>query len=126
MSGRSRYAEGLLVSSNYFHLLGVKLLAGAGVSTDDDKVACSSGSAVLSYGFWQKEYGADLNALGRTISLDGHSFPIAGITPPSFYGVEPGQRFDVMLPLCADNVFAKDGKAGPSTGPHIGSRQSGV
>jgi putative ABC transport system permease protein len=44
------------------------------------------------------------------VSLDGHRFPVIGVTPPSFFGVEPGVRFDVALPLCANNLFAKDGK----------------
>jgi predicted permease len=109
-SGRSRYAEGLLVSSNFLDVLSIAPIAGRGLSAENDKVACSSGSAVLSYGFWQREFGGNLNAIGKTISLDGHRFPIGGITPSSFFGVEPGQRFDVALPLCADNIFAKDGK----------------
>jgi predicted permease len=33
------------------------------------------------------------------------------VTPASFFGVEPGQSFDVALPLCTANVFAKDGKS---------------
>ncbi|HEY3936770.1 MAG TPA: ABC transporter permease [Bryobacteraceae bacterium] len=109
-AGRSRYAEGLLVSSNFLNVLGVAPLVGRGFAAEDDKVACSSAPVVLSYGFWQREFGGNLNAIGKTISLNGHRFPIGGITPASFFGVEPGQRFDVALPLCADNVFAKDGK----------------
>jgi hypothetical protein len=64
----------------------------------------------LSYGFWQREFGGNLDALNKTVSLDGHRFPVGGITPASFFGVEPGTQFDVALPLCASNVFAKDGK----------------
>jgi putative ABC transport system permease protein len=109
-TGRSRYAEGLLVSSNFLDVLGVSPIAGRGFSEGDDKAVCFSGGAVLSYGFWQREFGGDLKAIGKTISLNGHFFPIAGVTPASFFGVEAGQRFDVALPLCADNVFAKDGK----------------
>ncbi len=109
-AGQSRYAEGLLVSTNFLDVLGVSPIAGRGLSAEDDKVACSSGSVVLSYGFWQREFGGNLAAIGKTISLNGHRFPIAGITPSSFFGVEPGQQFDVAVPLCADNVFAKNGK----------------
>lgn len=110
-AGRSRYAEGLLVSPNFLDVLGVTPIAGRGFSAEeDDKAVCSSASALLSYGFWQREFGGNLDAIGRTITLNDHSFRIGGITPPSFFGVEPGQRFDVALPLCADNVFAKDGK----------------
>lgn len=108
--GQSRYAEGLLVSANFLDVLGVTPIAGRGIPAEDDKVACSSAPVVLSYGFWQGEFGGKLDAIGKTISLDGHRFPIGGITPASFFGVEPGQRFDVALPLCASNVFAKDGK----------------
>ena len=109
--GRSRYAEGLLVSSNFLDVLGVTPIAGRGFSAEEDgRAVCSSVPAVLSYGFWQREFGGNLDAIGTSINLDGHSFRIGGITPPSFFGVEPGQRFDVALPLCADNVFAKDGK----------------
>lgn len=109
-SGRSRYAEGLLVSSNFLKVLGITPIAGSGLAAQDDKVACPSASAIVSYGFWQREFGGNLNAIGKMISLDGHRFSIGGITPASFLGVEPGQRFNVALPLCADNVFAKDGK----------------
>ncbi|HZQ55019.1 MAG TPA: ABC transporter permease [Bryobacteraceae bacterium] len=109
--GRSRYAEGLFVSTNFLDVLGITPIAGRGFSGEkDDKAVCSSAPALLSYGFWQRALGGNLDAIGRTINLDGHSFRIGGITPASFFGVEPGQRFDVALPLCADNVFAKDGK----------------
>ncbi|HEX6546414.1 MAG TPA: ABC transporter permease [Bryobacteraceae bacterium] len=108
--GQSRYAEGVLVSSNFLDVLGVTPIAGRGIPKEDDKVACSSAPVVLNYGFWQREFGGKLDAIGKTISLDGHPFPIGGITPASFFGVEPGQRFDVAVPLCASNVFAKDGK----------------
>jgi predicted permease len=109
-SGRSRYAEGLYVGNNFLHVLGVAPIAGTGIQASDDKVACSATPVVLSYSFWQREYGGSLDALNKTITLDGRRFPIGGITPPAFFGPEPGQRFDVALPLCADNLSAKDGK----------------
>ena len=46
---------------------------------------------VISYGFWQREYGGSASALGRTLTLDGHPFEIVGITPPGFFGVEVGR-----------------------------------
>jgi len=108
--GQSRYAEALVVSSNFFDVLGVTPVVGSGIPDKDDKVACSSGTAVLSYAFWQREFGGQMSVIGKTISLDGHRFPIGGVMPRSFFGVEPGHGFDVALPLCVDNVFSKDGK----------------
>jgi predicted permease len=46
--------------------------------------------------------GGDPGALGRELSLDGHRFPVIGVTPPQFFGVEVGNRFDVAVPLCSD------------------------
>src|ERR1700751_1177784 len=56
-SGQSRYAEGLLVSPNFLNVLGITPIIGRGLSTEDDAVACSSATAVLSYAFWQREFG---------------------------------------------------------------------
>ncbi len=44
------------------------------------------------------------------MSLDGHSIPVIGVTPPSFFGVEVGSRYDVAIPLCADRLLAEDKK----------------
>ncbi len=109
-AGRSRYAEGLLVSTNYLKVLGVGPVLGREFAPENDKVACSTAGAILSYSFWQSEFGGDRNVIGRNITLDGHAFPIAGVTPRSFFGLEPGERFDVAVPLCVDNLLAKDGK----------------
>jgi len=43
--------------------------------------------------------------LSRTISLEGQLFPIIGITPEDFYGVEVGRNFDVAVPLCAEPLL---------------------
>src|SRR5690349_19060392 len=65
-SGRSRYAEGLLVSANFLDVLGVMPIVGRGLSAGEDKIACSSGTALLSYRFWQQEFGGDRNVIGKT------------------------------------------------------------
>jgi putative ABC transport system permease protein len=59
----------------------------------------------ISHSFWQSEFGADPNILSRSIRLSGHVFPIVGVTPPGFFGVEIGHRYDVAIPLCADPMF---------------------
>jgi predicted permease len=107
--GEPRFAEGLYVSGDFFRHLGVVPLLGRTLTTQDDNQTCNPG-AVISHAFWQREFGGDPGILTRTVSLDGHSIPVIGVTPPSFFGVEVGNRYDVAIPLCADQLLAEDKK----------------
>ena len=57
---------------------------------------------MLTNGFWQSRYGGNPGVIGQSIMLDGQAFPIVGVTPPGFFGVEVGRSFEVAIPLCAD------------------------
>lgn len=107
--GEPRFARGLYVSGEFFRHLGVGAVLGRTFTAQDDGQACNAG-AVLSYAFWQQEFGGDPGMLGRNVSLDGHSIPVIGVTPPSFFGLEVGTRYDVAIPLCADRLFAQDNR----------------
>lgn len=104
--GESRYAEGIYVTANFFDMLGVTPLIGRGFTKAEDTVQCSEPGAVLSHSFWRREFGGNASALGRTVSLEGHMFPIVGVAPPEFFGVEAARRFDVAIPLCAEAFIA--------------------
>ena len=113
-AGQSRFAEGLYVSPNFLKVLGISPVIGRDFSQTQNK-SCSAPGVLLNYAFWQREFGGNLDAIGKLVSLDGKQFPVIGVTPSSFFGVEPGQRFDVALPLCAETLFAKDGKGRASS-----------
>ena len=100
--GDVHYAEGLLVSGDYFRTLGVEPAAGRLITVDDDLVRCGSPVAVASHGFAQREFGGDAGAVGKKISLDGHPFEVIGVTPARFFGMEVGRSFDVIVPICAE------------------------
>ena len=108
--GEARPAEGLYVSGEFFRNLGVSALIGRTFTAQDDSETCGGTGAVLSHSFWQREFGGDPGVLSRTVSLDGHAIPVIGVTPPSFFGVEVGNRYDVAIPLCADRLLAEDKK----------------
>src|SRR6266849_4099652 len=102
--GEARPAQGLWVSGDFFKGLGVPALIGRTLTAADDRRGCASPPAVLSYAFWQREYAGSASVVGATITLDGHSFDIVGVTPASFFGVEVGRTFDVAVPLCDEPV----------------------
>ncbi len=108
--GEPRYAAGLYVSSDFFSVLGVPAMMGRTFTPQDGRPGCGSPGAVIGYGFWQREFGGRADAVGRTVRLDGRPLTILGVTPPDFFGVEVGYRYDVAVPMCADPLFSDDGK----------------
>jgi predicted permease len=107
--GEARYTEGLYVSGDFFETLGVAAMVGRAITATDDRPACAAPGAVISYSFWQREFAGDPNVLTRRISLDGRPFPIIGVTPAAFFGVEVGRQYEAAVPLCADALLAAPG-----------------
>ncbi|MBV8864849.1 MAG: ABC transporter permease, partial [Acidobacteriaceae bacterium] len=58
-SGEPHFAEGLWVSGEFFETLGVHALMGRLISENDDQPGCGSPGTVISYAFWQREFGGD-------------------------------------------------------------------
>lgn len=100
--GEVRLASGLLVSGEFFNMLGVKPQLGRVLNANDDVKGCGSPGVVISTSFWQREYGGDSQIIGRSLSLEDHRFQIIGVTQPSFYGVEVGRNFDFAMPICSE------------------------
>jgi putative ABC transport system permease protein len=103
--GEVNDASAIWVSGSFFRVLGVQPFLGRLLSEADDQTGCSSG-VDISYAFWQQRYGGAASAIGQTLTLEGHPFPILGVTPPSFFGVAVGDRFDVAVPVCAEPIVA--------------------
>jgi len=109
LGGEPHYARGLYVSGGFFQGLGVSAILGRTLTERDDNDACSAG-AVISHAFWQRQFAGGAGVIGRKLTLNGYPFPIIGVTPPSFYGLEVGDQYDVAIPICADRLLAVDGK----------------
>jgi predicted permease len=99
-SGEMRNVEGLWVSGSFFPVLGVRPQLGRLLSAEDDRPGCGRPGVVISNAFWQGEFAADPAVLTRSVLIDGQATPILGVTPPEFFGVEVGRRFDIAMPIC--------------------------
>ena len=106
-SGEQRPVQGLYVSGNYFTTLGVPAYLGRTLIPSDDlpRGGSSGPVAVLSYGFWQREYGRDRSIIGQPLVLNHRSFEIVGVAPPGFFGVDVGDSFDVAIPLATEALI---------------------
>jgi len=104
--GEVHFAEGLWVTGDFFKTLGVAPLLGRLISQEDDHLGCGSPGVVISYAFWQRNFGGDPNVIGKQLSLDSHRLGIIGVTAANFFGVEVGRDFDVAVPTCAEPLIS--------------------
>ncbi len=95
--GRAARVVGEVVSPNFFTFLGVRPILGEGFS-DGVRQGRWAPEAVLSYRFWQREFGGDPHILGRIIRLNDYGFTIVGVTPPNFYSLRVGFDPELRLP----------------------------
>ncbi|HTS11749.1 MAG TPA: ABC transporter permease [Candidatus Limnocylindrales bacterium] len=102
--GEVDMAPVIWVSGEFFETLGVPPALGRLISDADDQKGCAGGIDI-SYSFWQRRYGGEASVIGKQLTLDGHPLPILGVTPPSFYGVSVGDRFDIAIPVCAEPII---------------------
>ena len=112
--GDARFAKGLWVSGDFFRVLGVRPIQGRVFTAEDDRPGCGLPGAVISYGFWQQEYGGG-PALGRKLMLNDKPVEVIGVTPASFFGVDVGSSFDVAVPVCSQPFLETRNKLNSST-----------
>ncbi|MGD1156369.1 MAG: ABC transporter permease [Terriglobia bacterium] len=86
-----------VVSENYFAVLGVNAALGRTFSTRPDQAEEEGHAVVVSYGLWQRRFGADPGLPGQVILLDGKDFTVLGATPQEFHGLEKGSPTDVWV-----------------------------
>ncbi|HTR34329.1 MAG TPA: ABC transporter permease [Bryobacteraceae bacterium] len=108
-AGKPQRVWGTLASANYFDVLGVKPMLGRGFSPEDGKTPGGAPVVVLSYRFWQKQFGASDSILGQKISLNQHPFTIVGVAPPLFQGAMTGLRADLWVPLMMEQQLLPNG-----------------
>jgi putative ABC transport system permease protein len=79
-AGDPEQVQGMLVSQNYFPLLGVQPVQGRGFAPEEDRPGAPA-VVMLSYGYWLRHYAAKSAAIGQSITLDGKPYTIIGVLP---------------------------------------------
>src|ERR1700730_8583236 len=108
--GEVRNASTSWVSGDFFRTLGVNPLLGRTITAADDKRGCPA-IAVLSYDFWQREYGGAADVFERRLTLNSHPVRIVGVAPPGFNGLQAGEAIEIYLPLCAEGTLNRENSA---------------
>jgi predicted permease len=97
-NGPASITQGEYVSGDFFSTLGVKMALGRPLGREDDSSSAPP-AIVLSYGYWQRAFGGDRAAIGRTVRLNNTPVVVAGVAEPSFTSLTPGKMQDFFLPF---------------------------
>ena len=104
---------GMLVTGNYFDVLGVSMAAGLPIAPEDDVLPGTGGHrgvvAVVSHKYWTRRLNANPSAVGRSIRINGRPATVIGVAPSGFNGTRVGSLPDVYVPMMfARVVFNRD------------------
>ncbi len=86
------------VSGDYFRALGVVAALGRVLIPTDDKAGAPA-VVVLTYGYWQRQFGADPLIVGKTLDLNGVPFTVVGVADAGFAYLTPGNVRDFSVAL---------------------------
>jgi len=86
------------VSDNYFSVLGLAPAAGRFFTAHEDEPGAPD-YAVISYNYWQRQFGADPAAIGKTVEGGGLPITIIGVAPREFFGISVGSSVDLWTTL---------------------------
>src|SRR5262249_11727586 len=86
------------VSGWMFQSFGIHAAAGRVLSEDDDVTPGAHPSAVLSYDYWKRRFGADPAVVGRTFRTGNEIYQVVGVADGAFTGIEPGSVTDIFVP----------------------------
>jgi predicted permease len=90
-----------MITDGVLQTLDVPAAAGQWLTVADQDPHGSQ-RVMLSYGYWQRRFGGDPGAVGRTISVDSEPHVIAGVMPRGFKVVS--YDFDLLVPAAFDPV----------------------
>jgi len=87
--GEAELVGGSMISADFFPTLGVTPILGRNFRTDDDRAGAAP-VVMLGGGLWKRKFGSSPDVIGKSIVLNGASYTIVGVVPPSFnfYGSE--------------------------------------
>ena len=94
-AGEPESASVVSTQANFFSVLGVQPQFGQAFTAGEDQEG-ENHVAILSYGFWQRHFGGDLNAVGKPVELNSETYAVVGVMP-RWFNYPPGT--DIWTPF---------------------------
>jgi predicted permease len=90
---------GLVVSDNWFQVLGVQPVLGRAFLPEEGKVPGRDAVVVVSYDFWENQLARDPSVIGRNLRIKGIDFNIVGVAPKTFTGIDQFFQPSLYVPV---------------------------
>ncbi|HEX7774688.1 MAG TPA: ABC transporter permease, partial [Pyrinomonadaceae bacterium] len=132
MTGRGEPArvQGSVVTADLFPLLGVAPMLGRTFHPDEDKPLETGRVVILNHAFFQKHFNSDPSILNQAITLDGRSYTVIGVMPPSFEFPIQNEPVELWTTIAVDVTPGEESPVTEQRGAHflqvIGRLKSGV
>src|SRR5271155_4340544 len=88
--GDPRPVAAEIVSGSYFSVLGVGPALGRVIEPADDAAPGAGPVVVLSYDFWQTQYGGAADIVGSKVLIGNHPMTVVGVAAAGFRGIDVG------------------------------------
>jgi predicted permease len=102
---RPERLEGMRTSSTLLDMLGAKPLLGRTLLAEEDQPG-KPPVALLTHGLWKRLFGGDPQIVGRSLTLNGKQYTVAGVLRPDFLlnnevvpTVAAIEKVEILLPL---------------------------
>ena len=96
------------VSADYFSVLGVTPVLGAGFTEENGREGHDN-VVILSYGYWRERFGGDADILRKSVTLNGHPLAIVGVAPQNFqWFIKDGSLTGAKPQMWSPFVMPKD------------------
>ena len=92
--------SGAWVTGEFYETLGLKPALGRLLEPEDDRSGAPP-AAVISYGYWQRQYASNPNVVGQSMLVNGIPVTIVGVSPRGFEGANVGAVADVTIATAA-------------------------
>jgi len=84
------------IEPGFFNVLGIKAAEGRLPREDEMVRGGADKVAVLSHGFWLRQFGGSRSVVNSTVTLNGEPYQILGVLPDGF--TFPSERVDAYIP----------------------------
>ena len=99
--GRAESGAATFVTPNYFDLVGVRPVIGAGLPRAESAGAAPQLVAVVGYGVWERLFSRSPGIIGATLTVHGVDVTIVGVAPRQFSGLDRYNAMTVWMPAAS-------------------------